>query len=487
MKTNTYKSRTLLSGFLFLVFAQVSSAQNYTDVMNTPFVGVAASSVAFADVDGDGDQDVLMTGATLNDRISRLYTNDGSGNFTEVPDTPFEGVAFSSIAFADVDGDGDLDLLLTGASLFNLHSIMYINDGSGNFSALPDTPFEPMNNGSVAFVDVDGDGDQDVLMTGQNLSLTNHISKLYLNDGTGSFSEMMNTPFVGTIYSSMSFADIDGDNDQDVLITGQDDDLDPISKLYTNDGSGNFTEVMDTPFEGVSEGSIAFGDVDGDNDQDVLITGSFSSKLYTNDGSGNFTEELDTPFDQVYQSSIAFADVDGDNDQDVFITGENISYNRIAKLYINDGSGSFSEAPDTPFDGVDESSIAIDDVDGDSDLDLLITGLGSGSLGHISKLYINDGVLSSGDDLPRDANLKLTPFPNPAVSNNLNLRFESTESRNVLVRIYDVKGNLISQQNEFTGIGEQIVEIEISALTPGTYFIQLENGGKLGMAKFIVE
>ena len=71
----------------------------------------------------------------------------------------------------------------------------------------------------------------------------------------------------------------------------------------------------------------------------MLITGSHSAqrivKLYTNDGNGNFIEVLDTPFDGVKWSSIAFADIDSDNDQDVLITGYNYSGQAIAKLYRN--------------------------------------------------------------------------------------------------------------------------------------------------------
>ncbi|MCD4732591.1 MAG: VCBS repeat-containing protein, partial [Bacteroidales bacterium] len=78
--------------------------------------------------------------------------------------------------------------------------------------------------------------------------------------------------------SSIAFADIDNDNDQDVLITGSSN-AGIIAKLYTNDGNGNFVEVTETPFVGVSNGSIAFADIDNDNDQDVLITGSGIAKL----------------------------------------------------------------------------------------------------------------------------------------------------------------------------------------------------------------
>lgn len=86
---------------------------------------------------------------------------------------------------------------------------------------------------------------------------------------------------------TIAFADIDNDNDQDVLITGTNNLNQNIAKLYNNDGAGNFAEITGTPFSGGIAGAFAFADVDNDNDQDVIITGtsSDSSKLYTNDGS----------------------------------------------------------------------------------------------------------------------------------------------------------------------------------------------------------
>jgi hypothetical protein len=263
--------------FLFLAFTQIISAQNFTEVTGTPFTGVAQSSIAFADVDGDNDLDVLITGLNFMGqppgvRISKLYTNDGVGNFTEVFGTPFAGVEEGSIAFADVDGDNDQDVLITGSYSAKL----YTNDGSGNFTEVIGTPFQGVNESSIAFADVDGDNDQDVLITGIQVSSPVYINtaRLYINDGSGSFTEMMNSPFTGVRDASIAFADVDGDNDQDVLITGSADGTFGSSKLYTNDGSGGFSEVMGTSFDQVADGALAFADVDGDNDLDVLITGT---------------------------------------------------------------------------------------------------------------------------------------------------------------------------------------------------------------------
>ncbi|GHA45737.1 hypothetical protein GCM10007103_28560 [Salinimicrobium marinum] len=374
---------------------------DYTEATGTPFMGVQKGSVAFADVDGDGDQDVLITGSTGGmygdgESVAKLYLNNGFGNFSELLDTPFEGVQNSSVAFADVDGDGDQDVLITGMSgdYYNgiTNSQLYLNDGNGNYTKDNTNFFEGVQYGSIAFADVDGDSDQDVLITGISGDEWQGVrgSTLYINDGLGNFLEDINTPFPGVGNSSIAFADIDGDNDQDVLITGMDINYNSIAKLYKNDGGGNYSESTGTSFEGVENSSVAFADVDGDSDQDLLITSYNISRLYKNDGSGNYMEDINNSFAGAQYSSIAFADIDGDNDQDVLITGGDNHLTPVAKLYVNIGAGNYVEPTGTFFPGVQNSSIAFADIDGDNDQDVLITGHDN-SYNRIGKLYKNDG------------------------------------------------------------------------------------------------
>jgi hypothetical protein len=130
-------------------------------------------------------------------------------------------------------------------------------------------------------------------------------------------------------------------------------------------------------------------------------------------------------------------------------------------------------------------SIAFADVDGDNDQDVLITG--QDPVNYIAKLYLNDRVLASSDEVFVDASLDLTPFPNPATSGNLQVRFHSTERNTVIVRVYDLNGQLISQQQEIARTGAQTLVVDIAALPAGTYFLQLENGKESGIAKFMVQ
>ena len=367
---------------------------DYTEV-EVPFERISNSAAAFADIDGDQDQDVLISGYTADYKnITKLYRNDGLGKYTEVEGTPFEGVRRGSIAFADIDNDQDQDVIITGYGTYGGVTKLYKNDGNGSYTEVTDTPFDQFDNSAVAFADIDGDHDQDVLISGYSNSQYKPITELYKNDGKGNYTKVIETPFEGASGSSMAFADVDGDFDQDVLITGYNGQKE-FAKLYRNNGSGGYTEVLETYFKGVEQGLIAFADVDGDQDQDVLITGLLglrTLKLYQNNGTGHYAEVTGTSFTNTYTRAVAFADVDNDNDLDVVISECDIDC--FTKLYQNNGIGQYTEVKGTPFIGVYHGAITFADVDGDQDQDVLITGGYDDNRGShaTAQLYKNDGA-----------------------------------------------------------------------------------------------
>ncbi len=442
---------------------QNDGSGNFTALSGTPFAGVRSGSINFADIDGDNDQDILITGQTLAfDRITRLYLNDGQGNFSTVNTAPFNGVYLSSVAITDIDADEDQDILIAGVdSDNNKVTKLYLNDGEGNFVERTGNPFVGVDMGAIAFADIDGDGDEDVLLMGRSGS-SDGVAKLYRNDGMGSYTEIMNTMLSGVNSGSASFADVDGDDDQDLLITGTRNFV-RMSNLYLNDGEGNFTLVSDAPLEKVLFSSAAFSDIDGDGDQDILITGqgddfNRTAKLYRNDGTGIFTPVSGTPFDKVQYSSIAFADVDGDNDQDVLITGEKGTNNLVANLYLNNGAGSFSLATGSTFTGVQRGSVAFADVDGDSDQDLLITGLNSSSV-PITELYLNDGAgnFSQAQD---------TPFTGVQLSSISFADVDLDDDQDVVITGLDDSGQPISTLyvNDSLGVFTEFTDIDFAAV-----------------------
>jgi hypothetical protein len=470
---------------LGIVIEITCKAQNFTEIIGTTFEAVHYSSIAFADIDGDNDQDVLITGENNSYQcISKLYSNDGNGVYSEIIGTPFVGVSFGSVAFSDVDGDDDLDLLITGYNCTLSIAELYINDGAGNFSLMSGTPFDGVHKSSIAFSDVDGDNDQDVLITGFTNG-SQRIAKLYTNDGSGSFTLVTGTPFSGVWTSSIAFSDVDGDNDDDLLITGRNSSNQRISELYLNDGNGMFSLDISSSFEGVSTGSVAFSDIDGDNDNDLLITGytnlgQYITYLYRNDGFGSFNLVSGTPFDGVSQSSIQFADIDNDNDQDVLISGLNyLSATARSQLYRNDGNGNFVLVAPLSLEDVYYSSISFTDIDGDNDQDLLITGRDSSGQGGVAKLYEND-LISVGvkENQPIE---DLFIYPNPG-TNYLYITVSSDNQSGRRMIIYNTIGEIVFA----TILEKEIMELKINDFDKGIYFIELvSDKGEKTMSKFI--
>ena len=464
------KNTIILTAICFAFFNKSFSQINFTEVLPSPFTTITGGAVAFADIDGDNDQDVLLSGSNNGNRTTKLYVNDGSGIYTEVAGTPFVPLITSAIAFADIDGDGDQDVLVNGLASGGVPSAkLYTNDGTGIFTEVTNVPFPNFYKGGMAFADVDGDGDADLMISGNETP----ILKLYLNDGLGIFSLSTTVTFTGIYYGSMKFADVDGDEDLDFVVTGLYNNV-LQARLYTNDGAGIFTLVAGTPFVGVYRSSIDFADIDGDNDQDLLITGNssgggtYASRLYLNDGTGVFTEAATQPFPNVEDSAVAFADVDNDGDPDVMITGDRAGGADDANLYENDGNGNFNLVAGTPFVGVTNSAIAFADIDGDSYLDVLITGnAGSPSS---AKLYRNGFTLGI-DDLHNENQISF--YPNPA-NTTINFPGISEESN---VQVFDLTGKKLMDSK----MNINSNSMDVSQLSQGIYLVKINNrfAGKL--------
>lgn len=407
------KSSFFLSLLVCLITLQAYGQQvNFTEVSNVPFVGINRGGVAFADIDGDGDQDVLITGADFNNSgVTKLYKNDGSGNFTLVTSTPFEAVIESSATFGDIDGDGDEDVVIIGYNSTSRGGVskLYTNDGNGNFTEVTSASLTGVYSGTAVFGDIDGDRDLDLLITGSTASNA-RSTKLYINNGSGNFTASTSSTLQNLGFSSAAFGDIDGDGDSDLVLTGEVAYIFPNSvsaaKVYKNNGSGIFTEATNPAISGSPNGSIALADIDNDGDLDLITTGNVFANsstgpktiVYTNDGSGNFTL-LSYPLSDVFYSSIAVADVDGDGNLDLLITGKTglsqpSTTPSISVLYRGSGSATFTQISNLPFEGVGYSSAAFSDVNGDGRVDVLLTGQNNNNQ-LVSKLYLNSTCVAS--------------------------------------------------------------------------------------------
>lgn len=244
---------------------------------------------------------------------------------------------------------------------------------------------------SITLGDIDNDGDLDLIVTGSDGS-GRRLEK-YINNGTGYFSGPV-TFGTGVSVSSIALGDIDSDDDLDLLVTGWDGSSYRLDK-YMNNGLGDFitpisfgTGVGGQFYKG---SSITLGDIDSDGDLDLIVTGWDGSTerldKYINDGSGNYSEAL--PFGLgVEGGSIALGDIDSDGDLDLIESGWGTGTDQLIK-YFNNSIGNYSISNSFGA-GVRFSSISLGDIDSDGDLDLIVVGY-SGVNGYSLDRYINDG------------------------------------------------------------------------------------------------
>ena len=339
----------------------------FNEVQGTSFTPVRHSALEWADVDNDGDQDVLITGQDVTGAATaKLYLNDGAGNFTEMPNTPFQGVFYSAVGFSDVNGDGSVDVLITGqwGTINETSTKLYLNDGGANFTEVLNTPFPGLRRCAIEFGDLDNDGDEDLVLSGYfglpSGSNSVHTS-IYFNDGNGLFStsSAQANPVFNSAGSAVGIADVNGDGWNDVVMMG-----------------------WGVPVSGLC-GGIQFGTL-------VLV----------NQTNGSFVQSGYLPANPRYMGALAIADFNNDGKPDFAATGFRSRTNGchdqngsqpLGQIGLHNGTSQY--APTNSIANVGAGSLSVSDVDGDGDVDLFLTGATVVAGGPaLSILYLNDGL-----------------------------------------------------------------------------------------------
>ena len=392
MRASFYSSEQLLFILLFtsiMIFPVWIHAQ-FTPISSN-FTGVSCGSVAWGDFDNDKDLDVIITGFTGNESITKMYRNLGNGTFSESGSCILE-LSNGQIFSQDIDNDGDLDLMIMGT----MSTLLYRNDGNCVFTPL-ENDFPALTNGTAAWGDYDNDGKLDVLVTGYDGSWL-PVTAIYHNDGNGVFSNI-ETSLMGLAGGSASWGDYDNDGDLDILMTGKTMNNVNLARIYRNEGKGVFTYID----SGLTDacGKAVWGDYDNDGYLDILLSGCTGNTsifhIYRNNRNSTFTD-INANLGNICCYSAAWGDYDNDGDLDILLTGC-ANYNCYqVRIYRNEGNGKFTDI-DANLPCISSDAICWGDYDNDGDLDILLAGAvldeNHNWSGCITRVYRNDGELQN--------------------------------------------------------------------------------------------
>jgi len=327
------------------------SATSFRNVSSShlpqPPLVVQSKDARPADLDGDGDLDLIIA----HEYKANLILINNAGRFCNESAARLPQLNRDSedAAAADFDGDGDLDILFVSED--DEENELYFNDGTGVFSdERARLPARGVTNG-VAIADITGNGAPDIVFGNgaQNVFIA--------SDGAGGFSDetLLHLPAIADSTQDLEFGDVDGDGDLDLLVGNED-----KNRLLINDGEGVFKDestarlaYRPTPEE---TREADFGDVDGDGDLDIYFAnvnfrrnGAPQDRLLINDGSGFYRDETSArlPHEQDYTMDADFIDMDGDGDLDIVTAGLVIDKGLAPipyRVFENDGAGRFKNA-----------------------------------------------------------------------------------------------------------------------------------------------
>ena len=389
-------------------FSQWINSGDGTFQRHVELVGVPGAAFGLvADFDDDGDFDVIRLslgneGSVLSgiERIPgqlEVFRNDGAGRLDGGASWRV-GPRPQGLAYGDFDLDGDVDIAVansgssqgTAVGAGDAISLLW-NDGNGLFSTRSDFAAN-RNPGPIVSADFNGDGFLDIAA----INKSDEVVSVLLNDKSGGLSAPLAYGPIGDAVA-IDVGDLDGDGDIDLLVVS---DFDRKLSVLLNNGNAIFASVrLGLPTRGVSQRvtrgtDLQVIDIDRDGHLDVVLglvdstTGTVS--VLFGSGDGTFAVTIDPP---LAGRQIAVDDFDGDAQLDIAAI-ESIFGRTTLSLSFSSTNRQFSDAVTHVF-AASATSVSSQDIDLDGDADLIITdgltavlGSGSGAL----RVLLNDGV-----------------------------------------------------------------------------------------------
>jgi FG-GAP-like repeat/Abnormal spindle-like microcephaly-assoc'd, ASPM-SPD-2-Hydin/FG-GAP repeat len=355
------KAARRLAGFLafllLLLGAQVALAQGTLPVsflarIDSPLPAPPSNTIAVADLNSDGNLDVVVSGNANN--IWVLF-GDGDGTFQPAATYTISGVSF--YALADFNGDGKPDILAVGGSTI----YVLLNNGDGTFGAPVSIAFSTNVPGVIAIGDFNGDGKADISVPVAAPQNGSSAVSILLGNGDGTFQPPINSSDYVTTPNSAQVADLNGDGKLDILWGGSQ------LLVFLGNGNGSVQNALINPNAG---GLEAVADFNGDGIPDVISnayqTHQFEVSISLGKGDGTFSAPVGV-FGAATPASLLQAlsgDFNGDGKTDLLLSvGQNIPIPGSAYVILGNGDGTF-QSPITLGD-VSGLTTAIGDFNGD--------------------------------------------------------------------------------------------------------------------------
>lgn len=338
--------------------------------------GGGAQSLAVADVNGDGLPDLAI--ANVYSSTVGILLGNSDGTFRAAVTYGSGGSGAEAVALVDINGDNKPDLLVANISGVGV----LLGNGNGTFQAAVSYASGGTLSNSLAVADVNGDGKPDLVVGNFNESVS-----ILLGNGDGTFQ-------LGAIYSSqaefsVAVADVNSDGKPDLLVANL---YNNVAVLLSN-GDGTFQPAVVYNPGGFDASSVIARDVNGDGKPDLLVTNWFANNqnsqadgvvgVLLGNGDGTFQPAVTYDSGGLQPSSIAVADVNGDGKPDLVVgncsfSGGSVNCttgNGAVDVLLGNGDGTFQPAATYSSGGSAPTSVAIADVNGDGQPDLLVANL----------------------------------------------------------------------------------------------------------------